>query len=213
MNNILFIDTAFAHTQVFIANEKGVLSQLINENTNEQSLTLNTLIQDCLNNSNLTLKDINAIAVDAGPGSYTGLRVGLGVAKGICFSLDIPIMLFNKLELLAYPYQQILLVLKARNGEGFAIVKQYDENIMEAQHIFYDNFDWMSYHNIPILTDDESLSDQDLNIKALESHILEATSWNQQAQERLKAKQFDDIAYSNPFYLKSAYTTTPKNRI
>ncbi|HTO14788.1 MAG TPA: tRNA (adenosine(37)-N6)-threonylcarbamoyltransferase complex dimerization subunit type 1 TsaB [Edaphocola sp.] len=210
---ILFIDTSFQHTHVFIASEHELKFEMINKQPNEQALTLNTMIEACLKEALFSLKDIQAIAVNGGPGSYTGLRVGLGVAKGICFSLDIPLLLFNKLNILSLNYDSLFLILKARKGEGFAHIKKEGTVILEPVHIFYEDFDWHKFNDIPMLTDDESLLTQFLEAKVLESHILNAKSWDQLAQQRFDLQQFDDIAYSNPYYLKSAFTTTPKNKI
>lgn len=213
MSLILFIDTAAAHTQVALANEHAILSEKVHLQANEQAKVLNLMIEDQLQQAQLTWRDIDAVAVDAGPGSYTGLRVGLGVAKGLCFALDKPILLFNKLQLLSGRDKDVLLILKARAGEGFAYAQKNGEVLLGPSHIFYERFDWSVYQALELITDDETLLSEFGHANAISSNILDIRDWNTFAQERYQKKDTDDLAYCEPFYLKSAFTTTSKKKI
>lgn len=209
---ILFIDTAYTHTHIALGNESGILAERLHEPANEQAAVLNTLIAELFQQEGIAIKDIDAIAIDGGPGSYTGLRVGIGVAKGLCFALDKPLMLFNKLALLESLEQHFLLVLKARTGEGFAFARQDGAELLLPQHIFYEQFEWQQFEGLKLITDDASVLETQPGAAALKSHVLDINYWNSQAQERYIQAAFDDVAYAEPFYLKSAFTTSPKKK-
>lgn len=213
MSLILFIDTAYTHTHIALGDDSGILAEHLHEQANEQAALLNTMIAALLTKQGIDMKAVDAVAVDGGPGSYTGLRVGMGVAKGLCFALDKPLMVFNKLELLGSGYADLLLVLKARAGEGFAFACKDGVMTLEPQHIFYEQFDWTSFEDLVLLSDDASVMEIQQRAKTLKSHILEMNSWNKIAQDRYRNETFDDIAYAEPFYLKSAFTTSPKKKI
>ena len=117
MSTILHIETSTKNCSVSIANN-GKLFSLKEINTGDYSHAemLHPLINEALLESKLTIKDIEAIAVGKGPGSYTGLRIGVSAAKGLCFANDIPLISINSLEILAqsmnyrswsyYPYDR-----------------------------------------------------------------------------------------------------------
>ena len=213
MSLILFIDTAYTHTHIALGDETGILAEKLHEQANEQAALLNTMIADLLAGKGLRVNEIAAVAVNGGPGSYTGLRVGMGVAKGICFALDKPLMVFNKLELLESRETDLLLILKARAGEVFAFARENGETILAPQHIFYENFDWTTFEMLQLFTDDLAVMELRSNTKTLKSHILDMSDWRTVAWNRFAGKDFDDTAYAEPFYLKSAFTTSPKKKI
>lgn len=213
MSLILFIDTAYTHTHIALGDETGIRAEQLHEQANEQAAFLNTMIADLLKKQGLGMSAVAAVAVDGGPGSYTGLRVGMGVAKGLCFALDKPLMVFNKLELLEKQEPDCLLVLKARAGEGFAFARKNGVPVLPPQHIFYENFDWARFETMAIITDDPSVMELQPGAKALGSHIIDMSHWRTIAWTRFAGKAFDDIAYAEPFYLKSAFTTSPKKKI
>lgn len=213
MANILFIDTAAPHTHVAIGDADGCLNELKNELPNQQAASLNDMIAQLFASVPLELKNIDAVAVNAGPGSYTGLRVGLGVAKGLCFALDKPLMLFNKLELLLHREETpALVILKARTGEGFAIAGTQEHIDFSAQHIFYNDFPFDAYKDHVLVSDDEAVKAAQPSAKDLATHVLDINSWNHQAQQRWNTQDFDELAYAEPFYLKAAFTTEPKQK-
>ncbi|RYD96541.1 MAG: tRNA (adenosine(37)-N6)-threonylcarbamoyltransferase complex dimerization subunit type 1 TsaB [Sphingobacteriales bacterium] len=213
MSLILFIDTAYTHTHIALGDETGILAEQLHEQANEQAAFLNLMIADLLASQGAGMSAVAAVAVDGGPGSYTGLRVGMGVAKGLCFALDKPLMVFNKLELLEKQAIDFLLILKARTGEGFAFARSNGVPFLPPQHIFYEHFDWAAFKAMALITDDASVMELQPNAKDLKSHILDMSHWHTIAWSRWAGKDFDDIAYAEPFYLKSAFTTSPKKKI
>mgnify|MGYP001817478491 CR=1 FL=1 len=89
---------------------------------------LHVYIDDVLKEANLSTKDLDAIAVSKGPGSYTGLRIGVSAAKGLCFALDIPLISVSTLESLAHQV----------NAESGVIVSMLDARRMEVYSAVYD---------------------------------------------------------------------------
>jgi tRNA threonylcarbamoyladenosine biosynthesis protein TsaB len=102
---ILNIDTSVNTTYVSIAKDGLVLQEFFSNDQKSNATNLHTAIQDIIAQANVKITDINAIAVANGPGSYTGLRVGLATAKGLCYALKIPLITIGTLEMMA---QQII---------------------------------------------------------------------------------------------------------
>ena len=131
MSTILHIETSTKNCSVSIAN-CGELISLKEINTGDYSHAemLHPLINKALQESKLTIKDIEAIAVGKGPGSYTGLRIGVSAAKGLCFANDIPLISINSLEILAQTMNidsgLIIPMIDARRMEVYAAI--YDKN-------------------------------------------------------------------------------------
>src|ERR1035437_1453422 len=102
MQYLLHIDTS-TDTGVVALNCDGViLAYKVNEEARNHASTINIMIEKLLAGVKISLSDLDGIVVCAGPGSYTGLRIGLATAKGLCYALNVPLILDNKLTLLAY---------------------------------------------------------------------------------------------------------------
>ena len=101
MSIILNIDTATETAYVSFAKNGTVLAEKINAEQKDHASFLQPAIKELIAGLNIALEDIDAVAVAAGPGSYTGLRVGMATAKGLCYSLNKPLISVNSLEILA----------------------------------------------------------------------------------------------------------------
>ncbi len=101
MSIILQIDTAIDKAIISVAKNGELLHELTNTNQKEHGSFVHPAIENLLKITGLQLKDIDVIAVSAGPGSYTGLRVGMASAKGLSFALQKPLILIGTLEILA----------------------------------------------------------------------------------------------------------------
>jgi tRNA threonylcarbamoyladenosine biosynthesis protein TsaB len=99
---ILCIDTALSTCSVAVAKNSKVLGFAENKDANSASEQINILIDNALKQANISLKTIQAIALSNGPGSYTGLRIGAAVAKGIAYALDIPVIALPTLEIMTH---------------------------------------------------------------------------------------------------------------
>lgn len=223
MSNLLFIDTAGTQAQIGIWSKGSGWNIYHHNEPNTQISIINTTIEKLLQKAHIQLHDLEAICMCAGPGSYTGLRVGLGVAKGLSYALEIPLLLFNRLQLIAqsfsdkeeYQSKNKLVLLKARKDEYFmGYYDQQNKIISEPQHLLKEdllNFVKNINNSTFIIADDEEIN---LPFETIISKDLELNfeSWKVLAEERIENQDFDDIAYSEPFYLKAAYLTTPKNK-
>ena len=99
---ILNIDTALDNAYISLAENKKGLGYAINETTKDHAAWMQPAIDKLIKESGCRIADLNAIGVSIGPGSYTGLRIGLSTAKGLCFALKIPLITINTLEIMAF---------------------------------------------------------------------------------------------------------------
>lgn len=100
-NYILNIHIATETAIVNLSDRERTLHSVVNIETKQHASFLHNAINDVVKSEGITLKDLSAIGVTSGPGSYTGIRVGLSAAKGICYALKIPLITYNSLELIA----------------------------------------------------------------------------------------------------------------
>lgn len=98
---ILNIDTATSYAGVCISKDQKVLASQSHQNQKDHAAFLQPAIEAIMKEANCNLKDIDAVAVTGGPGSYTGIRVGLASAKGICYALNKPLIIVNTLAVIA----------------------------------------------------------------------------------------------------------------
>src|SRR6187549_3168290 len=103
---ILNIDTALETASVCLSNGGEVVQLAINQNQKDHAAWLHTAIADLMNKTGYTFQNLEAVAVSIGPGSYTGLRVGLASAKGLCFALKIPLIAVSTLKMIAFAAKQ-----------------------------------------------------------------------------------------------------------
>ncbi|WP_118974580.1 tRNA (adenosine(37)-N6)-threonylcarbamoyltransferase complex dimerization subunit type 1 TsaB [Taibaiella koreensis] len=212
MPDLLYIDTSGKTATVAVSRKDQPVLLRRMPDAREQAAILNLVISEALDAAGTALDRLNAIAVCAGPGSYTGIRVGLSTAKGLAFALEKPLMLFNHLDLLAAQYGgqgALVIALKARAGEYFYARYHDDGSIAEPPaHRFEEEIgdpgeEWL-------LTDEPALLPGARRIQPDTAAGIDMPSWVALAEERFARAAFDDLAYSEPFYLKAAYTTQSK---
>jgi tRNA threonylcarbamoyladenosine biosynthesis protein TsaB len=214
MPNLLYIDTAASKATVALSQEGRTVAIRTHDNANEQAAVLNIMINNVLEEASCVMDNIDALCVCAGPGSYTGLRVGLSTAKGIAYVKDIPLMLFNRLDLIAWGQNKkepFAIALKARNGEYFFAA--YTNKEMQSdppQHLFEQDLIPYVTQGLFFITDDTDFSVSQHKEVIDANYTLDMDSWIAHAEKRFSLNQFDDLAYSEPFYLKAAYTTQSK---
>lgn len=102
MNYLLNIHTSDEYAIVNLCNGSEVVTTVTNDEQRRHAAFLHPAIRQMLTDNSVKLNDLKAIGVTAGPGSYTGIRVGLATAKGLCYALNIPLLLFNALEVMAF---------------------------------------------------------------------------------------------------------------
>ncbi len=217
MSTLLYIDTSAGTATIALSANGTLIALRRHHQAQEQAAVINLLIEDLLQECNLQLRDLDALCVCAGPGSYTGLRVGLSTAKGIAYALDKPLMLFNKLELIARDFTArhtgtpVLVALKARLGEYF--VAGYDAACTELtapQHLFEADLNTLLQVPCALLVSDMEIAYTGPKAMLPADYAADMDSWIPVATARFTEGRFDDLAYSEPFYLKAAFTTQSK---
>ena len=183
------------------------------------SENLHVFIEQVLKESNLHPKAIKAIAISAGPGSYTGLRIGVATAKGLCYGWDIPLIALPTLRILAeqvsYEFtdiEYIIPMIDARRMEVFTSVYSHDFSPIlgeRAEILTESTFDTYLNKGKTIFLGDGITKFQAIckhkNAYFWENKFPSAKQMGRLALEKYQAQAFEDIAYFEPFYLKEVY--------
>jgi len=199
------------------------------------SRVLTVFIEELFKENNIAPKMLDAVAVSKGPGSYTGLRIGVSVAKGLCYGLNIPLISVNSLEILGvYAAQnlekytflndetQILIcpMIDARRMEVYtALYNSTGEEIRAVSaEIIDENFlsDLLETHEILFIGNGADKCKNLLthkNVFFAEPRTTSAEFMQFTAEEKFSKKQFEDVAYFEPFYLKNFVATVPRNKV
>lgn len=219
---ILNIETATKNCSVAIA-KNGVTVQkkdFASEGFSHAEL-LHVFIEEVVNKSGIEFKDLHAIAVSQGPGSYTGLRIGISAAKGLCFALDIPLIAIDTLTILASQADIsdgiIIPMIDARRMEVYSAI--FDESLnlirnVEAEIINEESYGTIN-QKIYIVGDCQEkvnavLMDKKFNF--LKSIIYpSANEMASLSYEKFINSKFEDLAYFEPFYLKDFIIQSPKS--
>jgi len=214
MANILCLETSTTNCSVAISVD-GMVKAIREENNKKFSHAekLHVFIADVLEESGLKMSDLDAVAVSKGPGSYTGLRIGVSAAKGLCFALDIPLISSPSLEVLAQQGQRdgyyTIPLLDARRMEVYsAVFNSKLEQIRETKAEILDTSSFLKYldKGETIFLGDGAAKLKDLyahkNAIFFEERFPSAASMALLAEAKFKVSDTEDVAYFEPFYLK-----------
>lgn len=178
---------------------------------------LHVFIDEVIKECQINISEINAVAVSKGPGSYTGLRIGVSAAKGLCYALNIPLIAVDTLEILANQVQKkdglIVPMLDARRMEVYSAIFNNDlEKISEtkAEILSTDSYDEIN-EKIYFVGDCQEKCQTVLTKNNFEflSQIVypSANEMSKISYQKFENKQFEDVAYFEPFYLKDFLLT------
>jgi tRNA threonylcarbamoyladenosine biosynthesis protein TsaB len=220
MEYLLHIDTSTDSGTVAINCDGIILGQKINEESRNHAAGINLMIEALLADSGIAIKDLAGVVVCAGPGSYTGLRIGLATAKGFCYALDRPLILDNRLDLLANQayqthqkkYASYISLLIARDKEYFiTIYDNYFKCTVQARHIKEEQLNELieKEHNTYIISNAPPSIFATLNITGhfIDEHIKpDLKHWAKWAFKRYKCHEIEILSTAEPFYLKQVYT-------
>ena len=221
MTYILHLETSTKVCSVALSRNGSVVATKETEEegySHGENLTL--FIQDVVKEANITMNDLSAVSIASGPGSYTGLRIGVSTAKGLCYPLNIPLISIDSLTSLAqiahekYSGINLCPLIDARRMEvyntifntDFIQLKSISADIIEEDT--YGDFEPFVYFGDGA----EKLNDlwknrncsADLEIKSSARGQIKI------AFEKFQNKQFEDVAYFEPFYLKDFVSTAKK---
>lgn len=181
---------------------------------------LHVFIEELLQETQLKLQEVSAIAVSQGPGSYTGLRIGVSASKGLCYALSVPLIAVDTLELLARKITVesglIVPMIDARRMEVFSSF--FDKNYTKIRETQADIIDESSYQEVQEtmhLVGDGAMKFKDVLTDPKFQYYpeLEFPSAKEMALvsfQKFQDKQFEDVAYFEPFYLKDFVLPTKK---
>lgn len=229
MSCILNIETATEVCSVAVSNNSELIFQKEETKGPSHAVLLGQFVNEAveyLRGKNIKL---DAVAVSCGPGSYTGLRIGVSEAKGLCFGLNIPLIAVSTLELMAFGAvksnrvdKSVLLcpMIDARRMEVYDAVFDYDLNILKE--VSADIIDENSFADV--LKDNEIVFFgngaekcknvlQHSNARFLDNIYPKATDMTELSTKAYETQSFVDVAYFEPFYLKEFVATTPKNKV
>lgn len=209
---------------VLLSREGKVEALRRQEGEREHAGHINGMISATLADAGVGLSDVDAFVVCNGPGSYTGLRIGLATAKGFCFALDKPLILHNRLFLLleeaasGHPGAgHFAAVLPARNGEYFASIRHVQDLVgpthmltADLEKNFKDHRDG-SWVICGSLGDDLSSWEQAAGFNFLPRTAPDPEIWAKIADSDFAKSAFADLAYSEPDYLKPAFILARKS--
>ncbi len=217
---ILQIETATTVCSVALAKDGQVIAYRQINQRNIHAEVITVYIDELLAAEELTYDNLDAIAVSCGPGSYTGLRIGISTAKGLCFALDKPLIAIETLKAMAYGVindaqiinDEMLLcpMIDARRMEVYtALFNGEGERVQAtAAEIIDENSFSELLKNTKILFFGDgadkciAVLGNNPNAQFIPNFTNSATHLTQKAAEKFIAKDFEDVAYFEPYYLK-----------
>ncbi len=228
---ILNIDTATEVASICLSEKNKVLSLMINKDQKDHAAWIHNAIADILLKSGKKIKELDAVSVTGGPGSYTGLRVGMATAKGICFTLNKPLIIENTLMVMAEAGKRWMNSKeKPEVWNGFLLSPMIDARRMEVYTAIY-NLSLDEIVTPTAMNLDAFLSIIDgrsqylvfgngseklkqLNIPEgiiIESIYHDSSCLSPLSYQSFCENRFADLAYSEPAYLKEFYSPAKKN--
>ncbi|MGB6083096.1 tRNA (adenosine(37)-N6)-threonylcarbamoyltransferase complex dimerization subunit type 1 TsaB [Moheibacter sp.] len=182
---------------------------------------LHQFVNWALEGAEISLNEIDAVCVSKGPGSYTGLRIGVSAAKGFCFGLNIPMLSLNSLEILAQSqinkgFDLIIPMIDARRMEVYTAIFDTSGQMIseiEAKILDESSFQELADQKIVFVGDGVEKSKSILNLPTVEfidNLHPSAKNMIELAEKKFEEKLFEDVAYFEPFYLKEFMTGAKK---
>ncbi len=223
MGLILNIETATKNCSVSLSRGGEVLAlKELNEGKFSHAETLHAFIRGLFQESSMNMHDLDAIAISKGPGSYTGLRIGVSAAKGLCYALEKPLISVPTLQIMALQVPSlkdglVVPLLDARRMEVYSAVFDHDyHQIVETKAEIIDENSFESILNMgvvhfagdgarkcmEIIRHDNARFSPDVYPSAREMAVL--------STRKFKVADFEDVAYFEPYYLKDFVAGKPK---
>ncbi|MCM2303027.1 MAG: tRNA (adenosine(37)-N6)-threonylcarbamoyltransferase complex dimerization subunit type 1 TsaB [Flavobacteriaceae bacterium] len=216
---ILNIETASKNCSVSISKNGNIIAlKEFNEGGYTHAENLHPFIEAVLKASNLKINNIDAVAVSKGPGSYTGLRIGVSAAKGICFAIDKPLISVDTLKVLASQLNiengLIIPMLDARRLEVYSSI--FDKHHQEIRNTEAEILNKDSFKNYLYSGKVYFLGDGSEKFKSMISHpnaifidnkFPSAHEMGILSEEKFQKNEFENLAYFEPFYLKDFVST------
>ncbi len=218
---IVNIDTATENASICVMRDGEMVGYAKNQLQKEHASFVHKSIIDILHTSGILLSNVDAFAVTSGPGSYTGLRVGISTAKGFCYALSKPLIFINTLEVMAAAAIETI----GKESVHMLFCPMIDARRMEVFTAIYDQGLNETLPPQALLLDDNSFSEFNTNeviffgsgsskyktLKRVSNLKVEQVDYNaihlgKLAEKAFKKNNFVDLSYSEPKYLKEFFT-------
>jgi len=231
---ILNIETATEICSVALSDERGLVDFRENTEGKSHASLLTSFIDDILKKTNVLPKQLDAIAVSAGPGSYTGLRIGVSAVKGLCYGIDKPLISVSTLQSMAQGFiQQLPEDRKAEYAEAW-FCPMIDARRLEVYASFFDSHGNSQSKIVAEIIDEKSYSEilanrkivffgngsdkfkeviQNSNACFVSGFYHSAKDMISLSQQEFRNENFQNVAYFEPYYLKDFVATIPKNKV
>ena len=224
MSILLHIDTATENAVVSISEDKSILDFRTNGDQKDHASFLHTAIKTLFENTGMPANKLDAVSVTAGPGSYTGLRVGMAAAKGFCFALSIPLVTVSTLEVMA------LACMMEVKDTAALYCPMIDARRMEVFTATYDHLLAEIIKPCSMILEDDPFRDllktqrmyfsgsgagklkkklNDKNAAFIDSKIS-PQPMAELAGKKYLQQDFADVLYASPAYIKEFYTPAKK---
>lgn len=226
---ILNIETSTEVCSVALSKDGELLTYREDDKDKSHASKLTPFIDSVLKEKSVNIEELSAVCVSEGPGSYTGLRIGISVAKGLCFGLRTPLIAVSSIKAMA-----LACINKTDNPDRFLFCPLMDARRMEVYTAIYDDKlnviediharviddasfeEFLSKKNViffgngadkckQIISSSKAIFDDEIRCSAVSMVEL--------SHESYKAKNFKDLAYFEPYYLKDFVATKPKRNI
>ena len=225
---ILCLETATPVCSVALNDGCCTIALRETEGQNAHSEKITNFVREVMETAKIDYKQLDAVAVSQGPGSYTGLRIGVSTAKGICYAADLPLMAIDTLEAMAYGMKAklgsqidendlLIPMIDARRMEVYAAV--FDANLQRindtAALVIDENtfVDLQKYHRLWLFGDGapklKQVFENQPNVNIVDGFKPSAAYMLNLADKALREHNFVDVAYFEPFYLKDFIAGKP----
>ncbi len=224
MAKIILIETSPPLCSVAISIDGEVVAYRESSEQKAHASLTAVFVQECLQQAGLSLRDCDAVAVSKGPGSYTGLRVGVSTAKGLCFGAALPLITIGTLDILVAQNLEkemkfVVPMIDARRMEVYAAVFSPDgTQLTETEPVIVDENSFVAYTSLgPTLFIGDGADKCKPVLSSPNSHFIQcypsARSLAPLAEAAFSHKDFADLAYFEPFYLKQFVATTSTKKL
>jgi tRNA threonylcarbamoyladenosine biosynthesis protein TsaB len=215
MNYILQIDTSSENGIIILSAEGKIIGERRIEDSRSQASTINSFIGELMTEANIVFSSLAAVAVIGGPGSYTGLRIGMATAKGICYAYDLPLIVHSKLKLLALQNTnrtgQLGGIIKAREGEFYWTIYEESQEVISPKHSFEEEIAGFIFEQTIAMQFTGEMSEALTELLYQKGGILvtdvdiNTQYWSEECQKSYLNETFMSLSYSEPEYLKKPF--------
>jgi tRNA threonylcarbamoyladenosine biosynthesis protein TsaB len=230
---VICLETATNLCSVALCNSAGVITLKESIESKSHASMLTIFIDEVLKGNGLRAHDLEAVAVGKGPGSYTGLRIGVSVAKGIAYAASIPLIGIETTVSMFWGIEEkwkekrendedtlFCPMIDARRMEVYYAIYDADGNTIKdisAEIIREDSFNYIPESKRIVLFGDGAAKSKGVikreNVYVAENFKISASHMHKPVYKAIKTHSFEDVAYFEPFYLKDFITSIPGKNI